>query len=65
MKKKKLTKIALVRVIQHRKRKCLPDHHILREGQASSSGELRVGITSWGAADFHQQRKECTQQVLL
>lgn len=53
-------------VIQHGWRKCcLPDHHILRECQASSSGELRVGVTSWGAAHFHQQRKERRQQVLL
>lgn len=44
---------------------CLPDHHVLRECQAGSSGELRVGIASWGAADSYQQGKECTQQVLL
>lgn len=42
-----------------------PYHHILREGQTSRRGELRVGITSRRAADFHQQRKERTQQVLL
>lgn len=44
---------------------CLPYHHILRECQTGSSGELWVGIASWGAADSNQQRKECTQQVLL
>lgn len=43
----------------------LPDHHVLRQSQTCSGGELWVRVASRGAADFHQQGKESTQQVLL
>lgn len=43
----------------------IPDHHVLRECQTGSSGELLVGEASWGAAHFHQQGQKCTQQVFL
>lgn len=43
----------------------IPDHHVLRECQTGSSGELLVGEASWGAAHFHQQGQKRTQQVFL
>lgn len=41
----------------------IPDHHVLRKGQAGSSGELRMRIFTWRAANLHHQGQKCTQHV--